>query len=213
MGSRDHDGVVGARVERLRDELGAVLDERGDVRVVVGDVRAGVLEQLDQLHGGRLAHVGDIRLVGDAEHEDPRALERLARAVVERLRDARAAVVRHVLVDLAGELDEAGREVVLARLPREVERVDRDAVAAEAGARIEAHEPERLGVCRVDDLPDVDSHPIAQLGELVDERDVDRAEDVLEQLRQLGRLRGRDAMDGVDRGAVERSRCLGRGLR
>ena len=47
----------------------------------------------------------------------------------------RAAEVRHVLVDLAGELDELGVEVVLARLPREVERVDRDAVPAEARAR------------------------------------------------------------------------------
>ena len=30
------------------------------------------------------------------------------------------------------------------------------------------------------DLPDVDLHPVAELGELVDERDVDRAEDVLQ---------------------------------
>ena len=73
VGGRDHDGVVGAGIERLRRELGAVLGERGHVRVVVGDVRAGVLQQLDQLHGRRLAHVGDVGLVRDAEHEDPRA--------------------------------------------------------------------------------------------------------------------------------------------
>ena len=98
-------------------------------------------------------------------------------------------------------------EVVLARLPGEVERVDRDAVAAEAGARLEAHEAERLRRGRVDDLPDVDAHPVAELRELVDERDVDRAEDVLEQLRQLGRLGRRDGVDGVDDAAVELGRA------
>ena len=55
--------------------------------------------------------------------------------VVQRLRDDRAAEVRHRLVDLARELDELGVEAVLARLPREVEGVDRDAVPAEARAR------------------------------------------------------------------------------
>ncbi len=163
--------------------------ERGHVRVVVLDGRAGVLQELDQLHGRRLAPVGDVRLVRDPEDEDPRARERLVGAVVERLRDARAAVVRHVLVDLARELDEPRGEVVLPRLPREVEGVDRDAVAAETGAGLERREPEGLRRRRVDDLPDVDPHPVAELCELVDERDVDRAVDVLEQLRQLRRLR------------------------
>ena len=75
------------------------------------------------------------------------------------------------------------------------------------------HEPERLRRGRVDDLPDVDPHPVAELRELVDERDVDRAEDVLEQLRQLGGLGRRDAVHGVDRARVERGRRLGAGGR
>ena len=56
------------------------------------------------------------------------------------------------------------------------------------GPGIEAHEAERLRRGGVDHLPDVDPHPVAQHRELVDQRDVDRAEDVLEQLRQLRRL-------------------------
>ena len=60
------------------------------------------------------------------------------------------------------------------------------------GPGLEGHEAERLRRGRVDDLPDVDVHPVAELRELVDERDVHRAEDVLEQLRQLGRLGRRD---------------------
>ncbi len=40
-------------------------------------------------------------------------------------------------VDLAGELDEPRRHRVLAGQPRQVERVDRDAVPAEAGAGVE----------------------------------------------------------------------------
>ena len=92
------------------------------------------------------------------------------------------------LVDLAGELDELGVEVVLAGLEGEVEGVDRQAVPAHPGPGLEAHEPERLGRGGVDHLPDVDAEPLAELRQLVDEGDVDRAEDVLEQLRELGRL-------------------------
>ena len=56
------------------------------------------------------------------------------------------------------------------------------------GPGLEAHEAERLGRGGVDDLPDVDAHAVGEHRELVDERDVDRAEDVLQQLRQLGHL-------------------------
>ena len=105
-------------------------------------------------------------------------------------------MARHREVDVAGELDEAVDEVELARSPGQVVRVDRDAVPADARAGREAHEPERLGRGGVDDLPDVEAHPLAQQGELVDERDVDVAEDVLEQLGQLGRV-GRGHLDDV----------------
>jgi hypothetical protein len=60
---------------------------------VVGDVRAGVLEELDQLHRRRLAPVGDVGLVGDPEDEHTRAGEGLVGAVIQRLRDPGAAVV------------------------------------------------------------------------------------------------------------------------
>src|SRR6202000_1524487 len=83
------------------------------------------------------------------------------------------------LVDLAGELDELGIEVVLTGLEGEVERIDRKAVTAHSRPRLEAHEAERLGRGGVDHLPDVDVETVAELGQLVDESDVDRAEDVL----------------------------------
>ena len=67
------------------------------------------------------------------------------------------------------------------------------------GPGLERLEAERLRRGGLDHLPDVDPHPVAELRELVDERDVDRAVDVLEQLRQLGRLGRRDLVHGVDR--------------
>ena len=51
-------------------------------------------------------------------------------------------------------------------------------------------------------------HPVAQHRELVDQRDVDRAEDVLEQLRHLGGLRGRNPKDLVADQLIERDRAL-----
>ena len=117
------------------------------------------------------------------------------------------------LVDLAGELDELGVEVVLAGLEGEVEGVDRQAVAAHPRARLEAHEAERLGRGGVDHLPDVDPEAVGELGELVDEGDVDRAEDVLEQLRELGRLGRGDGDDLVADLGVDRGGPLGAGRR
>ena len=98
-----------------------------------------------------------------------------------------------------------GSKPLCLRLPRQVERVDRDAVAAEARAGIERHEAERLGRGGVDHLPDVDVQPVAHQRQLVDEADVDGAERVLEQLDHLGDARRADRHDGLDRRAVERA--------
>ena len=64
-----------------------------------------------------------------------RALPERPAAVVERLGDEVDDVARHRQVDVAGELDEAVDEVELAGPPRQVVRVDRDAVAADARDR------------------------------------------------------------------------------
>ena len=56
------------------------------------------------------------------------------------------------------------------------------------GPGLKRHEAVGLGRGGVDHLPDVDAHAVAEDRQLVDERDVHRAEDVLEQLGQLRRL-------------------------
>ena len=62
-------------------------------------------------------------------------------------------------------------------------RTDRRGLAAsDAGAGLEAHEAVGSGRGGVDDLRDVDADPVGEDGELIDEHDVDRAEDALQQL-------------------------------
>ena len=76
----------------------------------------------------------------------------------------------------------------------------------------EAHEAERLGGSQVDHRPDVDPELVAVDGELVDERDVDVPEGVLQQLRHLGLAgagRGHHALDDIP---VERGNCGGGGV-
>ena len=92
------------------------------------------VEQPHDVERRRLAHVVDVALVGDARDQDLRSVDRLALRI-ERLADLVDDVVRHAGVDVAGELDEARIEPGLLRLPRQIERIDRDAVAAEARAR------------------------------------------------------------------------------
>ena len=55
--------------------------------------------------------------------------------VVERLGNSADDVVRHRGVDLCGELDEPRVLPVLPRLPRQVKRIDRNAVSAQARAQ------------------------------------------------------------------------------
>ena len=61
----------------------------------------------------------------------------------------------------------------------------------------------------VDDLPNVDAEPVAEHRQLVDERDVDRAEDVLEQLGELGGVGAADLDHRVADLRVELDRALG----
>ncbi len=88
--------------------------------------------------------------------------------------------------------------------PGQVRRVDRQAVPADARARGEPHEPERLRRGRVDRLPHVDAQAVREHRQLVDERDVDVPERVLEQLGQLGGAGTGHRHDPVDDGRVER---------
>lgn len=93
---------------------------------------------------------------------------------------------------------------MLPRLPGQIERVQRDAVAAPAGAGVEAHEAERLRLGGVEHLPDVDAHPVVDHLELVDQGDVHGAEDVLGELGRLGRPRRGHAHRAGDHEVVER---------
>ena len=189
--SRHDDDHVGPfdqarEIDAVADDAIAVAEPR-DMRIVETDVSTARGDAGDDVCRGRVPIVLDVGLERHADDPDPCTPDRPS-AVVQRLGHQVDHVARHRQVDVTGELDEAVHEVELASPPRQVVRVDRDAVAADPGTGREPHEPERLGRGRVDDLPDIETHPLAQQRELVDERDVHVAEDVLEQLGHLGRV-------------------------
>src|SRR5690606_24553643 len=105
---------------------------------------AAALDELNKLQRRALARILDVLLVREPDDQNARTAEAAPAPPVERLDEPFDDVVRHGGVDLAGKLDEACDDVVLARLPGEIERIDRNAVAAETGARIERHIAERL---------------------------------------------------------------------
>ena len=110
-------------------------------------------------------------------------------------------------------MDEARLVAVQAHPPREVRGIHADAVPTDPRSRIERHEAEGLGRGGLDDLARAHAELPAHQGELVGERDVDVAEDVLVELGELGDARARDRDDAVDDLAVEhcrQRRALGR---
>ena len=184
----------------------------GHMRIVVGDLRAALLEEVEQHVAGRLAVVVYVRLVGQANDENLAAVEGFFLRV-ERLLQTMHHIHRHGGVHLAGQLDELGVLPILACLPREVEWINRDAMPAKTGAGIESHVAERFGLRGVDDFPHVNAHRGIDLLEFVHQRDVHAAEDVLEQLGRLGGTAGRDRHDGLDGLAVKLDRALQAGRR
>ena len=184
----DDDGIVQAEVIEWCvghiERVVAALADLGEVGVVVGDNCAFFPQQLDDSERRRFPEVVYIALICEAKDEDLGAVDRLTVAVeaVGKLIDDE---VRHIDVDFAREFDETGSEVKLTGFPREIERVDGNAVATESGAGIEGLEAEGLGFGRIDNLMYVDTHTHTELFELIDKCDVDAAIDVLEELGHL----------------------------
>ena len=167
---------------------------------------------MDDIERRRFAHVVDIALVGHAHHVHARALERLG-VIVQRVLNLVHDEVRHLAVDVAGQLDEARLDAGLLGLPRKIERIDGNAVAAQAGAGIKRHEAERLGGRGVDHFPHVDAHAVAHQRDFVHQADVDHAERVFEQLHHLRHARGAHRDHGFERLLVEQRADFGAGRR
>src|SRR2546428_5345823 len=142
MVGEDHD-AVGPRqllvglLDRLEGD--AVEDDRRHVRVGVGHLGLRGAQAGQHLERGRLAGVAHAALVGHAEGEDAGPVQ-AAPAVVERVGYHGHRVRRHRPVDLVGQVDEARLVATGPQLPRQVDRIDADAVTADAGAGVEGHE-------------------------------------------------------------------------
>ena len=76
-------------------------------------------------------------------------------------------------------------------------------MATEPRPRIERHEAEWFGFRRLDDFPHIDAHRVVDDLELIHERDIDGAEDVLGDLHGLGGGGGRYRHNALHHRAIE----------
>src|SRR5258708_37649586 len=149
--------------------------------VVIHDVCALLLEQSDDVESGTLSHVVNVLLVRDAEYEHAASIDGLL-FLVERLSNLSHDDRWHLAVDLARQVDESRLVLERSHLPREIVRIERNAVSADARSRRELHEPERLRRRGIDHFPNVDAQLVAHDRHFVHQSDVDGPERVLEQL-------------------------------
>jgi hypothetical protein len=161
----------------------------GHVRIVIADGGAASAQPAGDRPGRRFPLVGDVPLVGHAEEQHPRAVDRLGVAV-EQFGGAVGDITGHPAVDLLGQLDEPERVAERTHLIGQVVGVDGDAVAADPGPGVERREAERLGGRAPDRVPQVHIQLTAEDGHLVDQGDVHVPVGVLQQLGHL-RLAGR----------------------
>ena len=174
-------------------------------RIVIGDLGPVLLEKTEDIEGGRFPHVVDVPLVGDPEQQDRGSVDGLL-PPVQGFSDLADDEIRHLGVDLGRQLDEARLVVQCPHLPREVVRIDGDAVTPEPRSGRELHEPERLRGGGVDHFPHVDAEAIGDQRRLVHQADVHRSEGVLQDLRELRRFGRRDADDRIQEPLVELGR-------
>ena len=88
-------------------------------------------------------------------------------------------VARHIGIDLFCQTYEARFKAMQSRLPRQIMRVQWNAMSSDSGSRIEGHEAERFGRCRLNHFPGVYVQVITELGDFVHQSDVDGAVGVL----------------------------------
>src|SRR6185369_895648 len=112
--------------------------------------------------------------------------------VVESIRNELDHMLGHPRIDFLRETDEARIETVLPRLPREIVRIERNAVTANPWTGIKRHEAERLGRRRANHFPCVDVERVTESRHLVCHADVYRSKRVFEELRRFGDARRAD---------------------
>src|SRR5687767_839386 len=197
----DDDDGIGARqlVVRKIDAapLVSIFAKGRNMGIVIDYDGALLLEHSDYVEGWTFAHVVDVLLVRDAHYENAASVDRLLLGV-ERLGDSLDDERGHLAVDLTREIDEARLVVEGAHLPREIVRIERNAVSADSRSGGELHEAERLGRRGVDDFPHIYSELVADDLHLVDETDVHRPEGILEKLHELSGLGARDLDDRLE---------------
>ncbi len=204
VGGNQHDIGGGNGLVRIGDrpQPSVVHLDLRNVGVDVVDVLRAVLgKQFHHLQGRAVAQIVHVPLEGHAQHQNAGILQR-HRLVGNLPHHHLPHVERHGLVHLGRQRDEVGHEVVAAGHPAQIIGIDQDAVSADSRTGPEGHEPERLGGGGLHHLPDVHSHPVAQLRQFVHQRDVHRAEDILQQLFHLRHFRRGDLMHRLDNHSV-----------
>src|SRR5262245_54751167 len=114
--------------------------------------------------------------------------------------------MRHLRVDLTGQLDELGVHANSTSSPRQVKRVNRNAVSAQSRAGKERLVTERFGSCCLNDFPDIDVHRLEHDFQFVDQGDIDRSIGVFKDLARLSNARVADGYDLLDHVGIEVNR-------
>ena len=169
--------------------------------IVEQDLHSGLLELAYDLRHAGVTQIGHVRLEGDAEHTDARPLE-AAIPRDEELDRLRRDKLRHAVVGPAAGEDHLGMEADRLGLCRQVVRIDADAVPTHQPRAVRVEVP--LRACDLQHVARVDPQAIEEHRQLVHERDVEVALDVLDDLRGLGNSnRGRKVQPGLDDRAVD----------
>src|SRR5258706_14840805 len=121
--------------------MGIVKTDLAHKGIVIAHVTTLAAQPVDDGKRRALADVVDVALVSHAQQQDARAFHRLA-IVIQTIGNQLDDVLRHARIYFFGQTDKARIETMLPRFPRKIMRIERNAMAADAGAGIKRHKTE-----------------------------------------------------------------------
>src|SRR5579862_5544301 len=127
--------------------------------IAISYLSSAAHEKVDDIESGGFADILNVALVSHPKDVNPRAVQGLA-MLIQGMLDFVDHKVRHLPVDIAGQLNKSSFDAGLFGLPGQIEGIDGNAMTTQAGAGIKRHEPERLGSGGFDDLPDIHAHAV-----------------------------------------------------
>src|SRR5574344_258675 len=159
-----------------------------NIWIIIHNLGTHLLKLLNHSNSGTLTIVIYVLFVSNAQHKNLCTIKRLLKSVKNSTGTLNA-ILWHPVIYHHRRLNHRGMETILARLPAQIIRVQRNAVAAKTRARIKRCKAKWLSLSRFYNFPKVNIHLVPKYCHLINQPNVNIPVSVLQNLIHLSHSR------------------------